>query len=43
MKRIPRLTDDAVFYLTVIIVTIALIILIGEVTGIADFIISSVE
>lgn len=41
MKKVPRLTDDALFYGTFIVGTIAVILLILEMTGLVDDFIQS--
>lgn len=42
MKKLPRLSEDAVFFLTAFLVTIAVVIIIGEVTGITQNLINSI-
>jgi hypothetical protein len=43
MKRLPRLTDDALFYLAVITLTVAAVIIIGEATGLVAGFINSIQ
>ncbi len=43
MKRLPRFTDEALFYLAAIILTVAVIIIIGEATGLVAGFINSIQ